>query len=349
MNGLDETQLVEFLEAVYSLDRSDDEWLTAALRALSAACGSSYMYVGFLYDASNVADLRLWNFCRLQSPPPELASTWRIFESIASPAFVRSTFRSLLYGSLRKSTSPYTEALLAERERLGYGDLVFLNGLDPSGIGCMLLIGGRQRDLSPQGKQAALVKRMSSHLSAAYRCRRKLSTAPADVGAALAGGAMAGAEAILDAAGRVVHAQGEARSASALEQIKAAAAQIDAARTRSGRSHGSDALASWHPLTSARWTLVDAFEQGGKRYVVARENQAEVTGFDALTDRERQIVVHAALGLSNKEIAYTLGISDATVRVLMARAAKRFGVRKRKELLAHSTLRELRPSSHAEP
>src|SRR5581483_6657239 len=136
MNGLNETQFVEFLEAVYALDRTDEAWLTETLRALSATCGPEYMYVGFLYDASNVADLRLWNFCRLQSPPPELASTWQVFESIASPGFVRSTFRSLLFGSLRKNTLPYTEPLLAERERLGYGDLVFMNGLDPSGIGC---------------------------------------------------------------------------------------------------------------------------------------------------------------------------------------------------------------------
>src|SRR6185295_12298460 len=139
---------------VYALDRNDDDWLTSTLQALKATCGSNYMYVGFLYDASNVADLRLWNFCRLQTPPPELAATWQIFQSIATPSFVRSTFRSLLYGSLRKSTLPYTEALIAERERLGYGDLVFLNGIDPSGIGSMLLVGGRERELWPHGRQA---------------------------------------------------------------------------------------------------------------------------------------------------------------------------------------------------
>jgi len=52
--------------------------------------------------------------------------------------------------------------------------------------------------------------------------------------------------------------------------------------------------------------------------------------------------VHATLGMTNKQIAYALGISDATVRVLMARAAKRFGVRSRKELLAHPIVNEAR-------
>jgi DNA-binding CsgD family transcriptional regulator len=115
---------------------------------------------------------------------------------------------------------------------------------------------------------------------------------------------------------------------------------MDAARSKSKRHEGLRALDLWRPLNNARWTLVDSFEEGGRRYIVARENQAEARNFNDLTDRERQIVVHASLGMSNKQIAYALGISDATVRVLMARAAKRFGVRSRKELLAHPVMTE---------
>ncbi len=59
-----------------------------------------------------------------------------------------------------------------------------------------------------------------------------------------------------------------------------------------------------------------------------------------LTRRERQIVAQAVLGSSNQQIAKYLGISHATVRVLMSRAANRLGVRTRKELLAHPALQE---------
>jgi DNA-binding CsgD family transcriptional regulator len=117
---------------------------------------------------------------------------------------------------------------------------------------------------------------------------------------------------------------------------------MDAARTKGKRREGLRALDLWRPLNNARWTLVDSFEEGGRRYIVARENQAEARNFSDLTDRERQIVVHASLGMTNKQIAYALGISDATVRVLMARAAKRFGVHSRKELLAHPIMSEAR-------
>jgi DNA-binding NarL/FixJ family response regulator len=44
-----------------------------------------------------------------------------------------------------------------------------------------------------------------------------------------------------------------------------------------------------------------------------------------LTPRERQIVDSVRRGQTHKEIAFELGISDATVRVLYARAMKKLG------------------------
>ena len=342
MNALDDTRLVDFLEAVYSLERSDEEWLTQSLRALHGVCGGDRNYVGVFYDASDVEKLSVWNVCRLQNAVPELSSVWNVFWSIANPTFVRGTFRSLLFGTARKTALGYLDPLLAERERHGHGDFLYLNGLDASGIGCAVAIGSRERELSLTEKECALLERMAAHLGAAYRCRRKIDTGTS-ARKAPSQRLTEGAEAILDSNGRIVHAEGAARTTAARQQLRTAATWIDFARSESGRRGGMRALHEWHPLTDARWTLLDTFEENGRRYVVARENQSDLPGIDALTDRERQIVGQAALGQSNKEIAYTLGISANTVRVLMARAARRLGVRSRKELLAHSTLRGLEP------
>lgn len=57
-------------------------------------------------------------------------------------------------------------------------------------------------------------------------------------------------------------------------------------------------------------------------------------GLARLTPTERSVVSHIARDLSTKEVAYTLGISDATVRVLLMRAARRCGVDCRAALLA---------------
>jgi DNA-binding NarL/FixJ family response regulator len=45
-----------------------------------------------------------------------------------------------------------------------------------------------------------------------------------------------------------------------------------------------------------------------------------------LTPRERQVAEFAAIGHSNKEIAYELGVSASTVGVLLMRAASKLGV-----------------------
>ena len=79
----------------------------------------------------------------------------------------------------------------------------------------------------------------------------------------------------------------------------------------------------------AGWSYLDDFESGGRRFVIAMRKEVDV-----LTERERQILAHAALGLHDKAIAYELGLADATVRVLLHRAAKKLGVRGRQEAIA---------------
>ena len=48
-----------------------------------------------------------------------------------------------------------------------------------------------------------------------------------------------------------------------------------------------------------------------------------------LTDRERELIVSAARGLSNTEIAEALGISTPTVKTTLSRAYHKLGARSR--------------------
>jgi DNA-binding CsgD family transcriptional regulator len=93
-------------------------------------------------------------------------------------------------------------------------------------------------------------------------------------------------------------------------------------------------VAQWKALVDARWSLVDHFERDGKHFILAERNDPIAGGIALLSDRERQVVALAAVGHANKMIAYELGISVSTVGVLLARAAKRVGVRSRKKLVA---------------
>ena len=339
---LDETKLVGLLEALYAFELDDRDWLSRSLAALADICGPDYHYIGFFYDASNVHDFKVWNPCAVNATPEVLAS-FETFRTLTTPDFVRATFRSLHMGSSLRTGVPYLEPLLAERARGGWGDIFNINGLDPSGVSCILTIGCREPEFVLDPASQKLYRRVSHHLGAAFRCRRRLGVSSGRADDELKRVAVSnGAEAIPDGNGRFVHAEGAAESTTARERIKSAAATIDTLRTNQKRRQGREALALWHPLTAARWTIVDHFEENGRRYIVARENQVDAQGFELLTDRERQVVVQAALGCSNKEIAYALGISEATVRVLMARAASRLGVRTKKRLLEHPALGSIR-------
>lgn len=85
----------------------------------------------------------------------------------------------------------------------------------------------------------------------------------------------------------------------------------------------------------ARWTLLDEFEVDGKQYVLAATSaRAEPVRPRRLTSREKEVLALAATGLTNKEIAYELGVAATTIRVLIARAAIRLGVLGRQEAIA---------------
>jgi DNA-binding CsgD family transcriptional regulator len=70
-------------------------------------------------------------------------------------------------------------------------------------------------------------------------------------------------------------------------------------------------------------------------------------GGDVLALREREVVLLAAVGKSSKVIAHELGIASATVRVLLARAAAKLGVRSRADLFSHPSVLALRGPTDA--
>ncbi|MGH7298360.1 MAG: helix-turn-helix domain-containing protein, partial [Polyangiaceae bacterium] len=94
------------------------------------------------------------------------------------------------------------------------------------------------------------------------------------------------------------------------------------------------ALEAWKGLVSARWSLVEHFESDGKEYILACRNDPDVRGPAALTRREQQVLGLLGVGHTTKLVAYELGISDSTVRVLLARAMAKLGASTREEALA---------------
>jgi DNA-binding CsgD family transcriptional regulator len=327
--------LVDFLEAAYRLETSDDVWLGNVTEAARAVWGRPSWGHATIYDASDVTSFRPEVMHASPGIPSDVLATIKYGVELFTPAMVARTFRRILAGTGRV-VSPELAPMFERFDRLGFHDSFAINGLDATGAGAFIgltVVDGAQ--LSPA--DLGLYRRMAHHLGAAFRFRRRLARSPG------APDPTDGAEAVIDARGKVLHAAGAATSRSARANLVEATRARD--RARSSRGAGGESLGRWRPLTEARWTLVDSYERGGARYVVARENQAEVRALSSLTERERQIVAYVAVGQSTKETGYALGISDSTVRVLLSRAAAKLGARSRSELLDHPEVRPLVPET----
>lgn len=64
-----------------------------------------------------------------------------------------------------------------------------------------------------------------------------------------------------------------------------------------------------------------------------------------MTPRQKQVYEEVCKGKCNKEVAHTLGISDATVKLHMTEILREHGVRTRYELIAGRTAREGSPNN----
>lgn len=121
----------------------------------------------------------------------------------------------------------------------------------------------------------------------------------------------------------------------AREALRRATLAFDQARTKKMRSDIELATRRWRPLVASRWSLLDDFDLDGRRFVVAVESSPPTPApRKDLSERELHVMTQAHLGHTDKEIAYELGLSASTVRVLVHRATRKLGAATRREALA---------------
>ena len=81
------------------------------------------------------------------------------------------------------------------------------------------------------------------------------------------------------------------------------------------------------------WTVVLEHETDGRRHLVLKESEDAAARVVRLTTRERQVLGECARGHHTKLVAYELGLSPATVRVLLGRAVRKLGVATREDAI----------------
>lgn len=317
---------IAVVEAAYALELPTRDWLKGVLKASRPSLDGGQGMFGGLYDASDPERFQLHDM--VGSGIPEATVEMIRFAAQGARSDIVSHARWEVCSTLSQAVG--VEAidsipeLVAAREAFGVRDMLGLNAADPTLRGCIFAAPLTEtRAVDAQVQQTW--SRIASHIAAGFRLRRQLEQ--------LATSPLEGAEAVLDPGGKIEHLEGDADNEAARLALRGAATAIDKARTRRVRSEEPhQAVDQWQTLVMGRWSLVDHFDKGGRRYFIARRNDPFVPG-DTLSLRERQVVGFVALGHTNKLIGYELGIAESTVATHLTTAAKKLGLGSRLELI----------------
>ncbi len=316
------------IEAAYRVDATPAAWLRGVLAAarphLDGGLGvaayfvdvsqpdgfttSGYVGEGLMGSAEGVARFEAWE----RLTPAAVKRHIHLFGTGGSSVTIPAM-----------AADPDMVARTTESHR--YPDILGVNALDAAGLGCSLAAALPTRGVPrvPFGDRE-LLDRVAAHLAAGARIGRALHRR---------------GEAIISPSGTIEHAEGPAATATARDALRSAAIAIDRLRARPQRLSADEATQTWQAMIAGRWSLVDSFEQGGRRYYVAHPNQPRPATRGALTAREAQVVGAVAMGHSNQAIAYELGLSPSSVATHLRRARTKLGVSSRVELIrAHRTL-----------
>ena len=319
----DAASVLDCLAAGYRLDLEADDYVRNLASAAAGLLDAGLGVIAYTYDARDPAKPIIDHFAVSDRfdpawlPPFYAALESRGHDGAANQPSGFATWSHMSCG--QASAVPGMRHLLPAFAKIGGArDTLAVNALDADGRG--LWIGAPMKSTKRATTQhMTLLSRLSAHLTAASCLRRVGKRSPA---------------AILGANGALLHANDKA-AARQRDELRHAVSAFDKARTRDARRDSELATRRWRPLVASSWSLLDEFDTDGKRFVVAVDNAPPTRAHQgALSEREHHVLTQASLGHSNKEIAYELGLSHATVRVLFHRAARKLRTSTRAETIA---------------
>jgi DNA-binding CsgD family transcriptional regulator len=299
---------IAVVEAAYGLNGTESQWLEGLARAASLQvrghCGVAAVSVQ-VEGAS--PRLRKVACC---GGPPTLPEAVTAYMRLARPEALARTCGASPCSTVGAILGPdELEADPASRVLfdLGIRDAMGVVGLDPGGF-LVVLATYFPCTTTLSRKTVSRWSRVASHLAAGFRVRRGLRAAELDAARV---SPVPGSEAVLSPNGRLEHAEPAAQKARAA--LTRAVLNVKDARGALRREDPDGALEAWKGLVAGRWTLVDHVDTDGKRFLVARKNDAAAPQLSGVSPLECRVLSARARGLPLKLIAYDLGLSMGCV------------------------------------
>ena len=323
------------LESVYRFGSPFEDWLREVGLSIAPALHSGFGAgsVSYWSDGASV---------RIESVVMTVESlgheVYRSAAGTPSEAFHRAFVRGPAFTSFSEQLAGSGHEGYIQRSLSGIGieDVVVLNAHTEDGRG--LMVGCPQPQLkTTTRKHREHWNRVAAHLEAALRLRTSLGgQRPCPDSAA----------AVFTPRGELLHATRPLVDDTAvLARLRVAVMRLVELR----RVKPASAVDLWKGLVAGHWSIVDAIDSDGGRYLVALENPSLGVRLRALTEQESRVTALAARGRTNKSIAYSLGLSEGTVSSCLHRARRKLGVERRAELIGLARLNQRAFRAELEP
>jgi DNA-binding CsgD family transcriptional regulator len=318
--------LIQMIESAYRVETSESDWLGGVLDSFRTARPDGVGWLGYFIDAADPDVFQTWGYTEVGEVRRGAAGFRKWNRETPTPVKRLIHFHAPCnYGTRIPATGDMADALKKTRGTHQEVEMFGLNALDAHGRGCTLVATLLDVHRPLRAPAIAAWERVAVHLATAARIGRRLR----DTQRALTDDP----DAVVRADGHIEHAAGQATAKSMRTALRDAAVRIDATRSRAGRLDPDEATRGWQALVAGRWTLVDTFDRGDRRYYVACPNVPGARAVTSLSETEARVVASACLGHSNKVIAFELGVSESTVATHLRRAARKLGARSRLELI----------------
>ncbi|MGM0557071.1 MAG: response regulator transcription factor [Myxococcota bacterium] len=325
---------IAVVEAAYTFDVDEETWLSGVAERARPFFPPEGCVSGTIMDLgddfhviSAISDdpdhqnsNRVHAFFELADELPEL------FDQLYSGT-------SLIAISDLLGASPRDHPAFAHMQSVACRDFAGVVVCEPSG--CVIQLGAELPSVSPTSENDRRIWNcLTSHIGAGFRLMRSVSDASLD-----------SADAVLSPNGELEHSNHDVTEKDLWRRaLREAAFNLERARSSLRHRRPYEALQLWKGLVRGRYSLVETFDTDGKRFYVARRNDPKVDSPKPLSQRERQVAAYVGLGLDNRCIGYTLGLSESTIATYVSRAIRKLGLKSRSDLI--QLVRHAGPRDH---
>ena len=325
--------LIDFTETAYDLEIEHDDWLARVVEAGAPCLDRGLGVFAITCRRPTQPGPVLIDQIHARGGPSDFAERVQHLQHDVDMSLLWPVSRPGVPKTLSEASGDHApEVFRLIMDRFPFAkDGLGLNAFDPDGRG-IFVISALPEVRSLSLKQRELFQMVAAHFAAGYRLRRAIRQEAESK--ARTPEIPHGAEVIIDPSGfRVTDAVGHAREKSALESLREAARRVDQARGKLREQDPLRALEHWKALVRGRWSTVDWFDVDGRRYVIGIPNAPGLDDPRGLTDREMQVVSYVYAGLTNKMVAYHLGLSQGRISGLLSSAMHKLGVQNRAQLV----------------